>query len=120
MNLSSTIPSSLGNLGLLENLELYGNKLIGELPNLLGNKNLKVSRPRASIYLLLFSNCNDWQILKYTLFFRLFIFFSFSMHEENRFIQLSFIRHIPSFVDEITDAADHPPQVEQYQRDFTQ
>ena len=120
MNLSSTIPSSLGNLGLLENLELYGNKLIGELPNLSGNKNLKVSRPRASIYLLLFSNCNDWQILKYTHFFRLFIFFSFSMHEENRFIQLSFIRHIPSFVDEIADAADHPPQVEQYQRDFTQ
>lgn len=43
MNLSSTIPSSLGNLGLLENLELYGNKLEGELPNLSGNKNLKVS-----------------------------------------------------------------------------
>ena len=48
MNLSSTIPSSLGNLGLLENLELYGNKLEGELPNLSGNKNLKVSRPTCS------------------------------------------------------------------------
>ena len=49
MNLSSTIPSSLGNLGLLENLELYGNKLEGELPNLSGNKNLKVSRPTCHV-----------------------------------------------------------------------
>jgi hypothetical protein len=42
MNLSSTIPPSLGTLTLLENLELYGNKLEGQLPNLSANKNLKV------------------------------------------------------------------------------
>ena len=42
MNLSSTIPHSVGNLTNLENLELYGNKLEGELPDLSANKNLKV------------------------------------------------------------------------------
>lgn len=55
MNLSSTIPSSLGNLGLLENLELYGNKLEGELPNLSGNKNLKVSRTSVHVCFFLSS-----------------------------------------------------------------
>ena len=69
MNLSSTIPSSLGNLGLLENLELYGNKLEGELPNLSGNKNLKVSRPTCHVATVvqinLFASSSSSSLLEY-------------------------------------------------------